>query len=221
VGTDTGEGPTISFGERKQVLEIAIREARGLPVAATVTSTSTSVSLDLAQHAGRHGAAFLVSSPPTVRDLTPDEMARHFATILQHAHLPLIVVDPMSRLDDQAREKIQGLQNVVMGRPWGSDREAPPHIHKTSQTDEFDCGETHATPIAALFPDRAAKNEADIVTTEAVRWARLLGPPRFLKSLYPLAGIEVGPARNPLRDPAPEQLDGLRQFASMVLPTLD
>ena len=62
--SDTGEFLATSFAERKEVLEIVIREAHGRPVLAHVSTMSTSSSLDLAQHAARHGARAAVLMPP-------------------------------------------------------------------------------------------------------------------------------------------------------------
>src|SRR5690348_16428840 len=55
VCTDTGEFTTLSFAERKSMLETTLRESQGaLPVLTNVSTLSTSASLDLTQHAARH-----------------------------------------------------------------------------------------------------------------------------------------------------------------------
>src|SRR5438477_12684261 len=62
--TETGEFITVNTSERKQVLEIVIREAHGTPVLAHCTRLGTSQTLDLCQHAARHGAKAAVVMPP-------------------------------------------------------------------------------------------------------------------------------------------------------------
>src|SRR5579871_3499457 len=64
VGT-TGESPTLSHDEHKQVVEWCVEQARGrVPVVAGAGSTSTREAIDLAQHAEKAGAdAVLVVTP--------------------------------------------------------------------------------------------------------------------------------------------------------------
>src|SRR5258708_31579561 len=64
VGT-TGESPTLSHEEHKQVVEWCIAETRGrVPIIAGAGSNSTGEAIDLAQHAEKAGAdAVLVVRP--------------------------------------------------------------------------------------------------------------------------------------------------------------
>ena len=64
VGT-TGESPTLSHDEHKQVVEWCVAEARGrVPVIAGAGSNSTREAIELAQHAETAGAdAVLVVTP--------------------------------------------------------------------------------------------------------------------------------------------------------------
>src|ERR1700745_1345000 len=57
VGT-TGESPTLSHDEHKQVVEWCVEQAKGrVPVIAGAGSNSTSEAIDLAEHAPEGGAA--------------------------------------------------------------------------------------------------------------------------------------------------------------------
>src|SRR5436309_9410286 len=64
VGT-TGESPTLSHDEHKQVVKICVEQARGkLPVIAGAGSNNTHEAIDLARHAEAAGAdAVLVVTP--------------------------------------------------------------------------------------------------------------------------------------------------------------
>ena len=64
VGT-TGESPTLSHDEHKEVVEWCVDQARGrVPVVAGAGSNSTKEAIDLAQHAEKAGAdAVLVVTP--------------------------------------------------------------------------------------------------------------------------------------------------------------
>ncbi|GAG91962.1 unnamed protein product, partial [marine sediment metagenome] len=61
----TGESPTLSFGEHKQVIRIAIEEARGkVPIIAGTGSNNTSEAEELTKYAKETGAdAALVITP--------------------------------------------------------------------------------------------------------------------------------------------------------------
>ena len=78
VGT-TGESPTLSHDEHKQVVEWCIAEAKGrVPVIAGAGSNSTREAVELAEHAEKAGAdAVLVNTAIAVAD-DPVMMARAF-----------------------------------------------------------------------------------------------------------------------------------------------
>src|SRR6201981_1195838 len=64
VGT-TGESPTLSHDEHKEVVELCVDQARGrVPVIAGAGSNSTKEAIDLANHAEKAGAdAVLIVTP--------------------------------------------------------------------------------------------------------------------------------------------------------------
>src|SRR5436853_6970458 len=64
VGT-TGESPTLSHDEHKQVVEWCVAQARGkVPVIAGAGSNSTAEAIDLARHAEQAGAAAVLIVTP-------------------------------------------------------------------------------------------------------------------------------------------------------------
>src|SRR5689334_12427820 len=57
LATETGEFSSLTLAERKNLVEIAMRETQqSMPLIVHVTASATSSVLDLAQHAERHGA---------------------------------------------------------------------------------------------------------------------------------------------------------------------
>ena len=94
--TETGEFITVNTSERKQVLEIVLREARSVPVLAHCTRLGTAQTIDLCQHAARHGARAAVVMPPYFGTYADQEIEQHLRRIVQHANLPVIVVDPLA-----------------------------------------------------------------------------------------------------------------------------
>src|SRR5262249_3835541 len=78
VGT-TGESPTLSHDEHKQVVEWCIAETRGrVPVIAGAGSNSTREAIDLAQHAEKVGASAVLVVTPYYNKPTQDGLYQHF-----------------------------------------------------------------------------------------------------------------------------------------------
>jgi len=141
VGT-TGESPTLSHDEHKQVVEVCIDEAGGkVPVIAGAGSNNTAEAIDLAKHAEKAGAnAVLVVSPyynkPNQRGLKA-----HFAAVAAAVDVPVILydipgrsiveisVETMKELNDECKNII-GVKDatanlgkateerVVLGEDW-------------------------------------------------------------------------------------------------------
>src|ERR1043165_3737160 len=78
VGT-TGESPTLSHGEHKQVVEWCVDQADGrVPVVAGAGSNSTSEAVDLARHAEQAGADAVLVVTPYYNKPTQEGMYQHF-----------------------------------------------------------------------------------------------------------------------------------------------
>src|SRR5579862_6608735 len=108
VCSETGEFTTVTSGERKQMLEFLAREARGIPILAHCTRLGTSQCMDLCQHAARHGARAAVVMPPYFGQFNDDEIEQHLRRIVQHANLPIILVDPSHQVRSKSRESLSG-----------------------------------------------------------------------------------------------------------------
>src|SRR6202521_3084163 len=112
VGT-TGESPTLSHEENKQVVEWCIAEARGrVPVIAGAGSNSTREAVELARHAETAGADAVLVVTPYYNKPTQEGLYRHFKAINDAIGIPIIIynipsrsvidmaVDTMKRLHD-------------------------------------------------------------------------------------------------------------------------
>jgi len=194
--TETGEFITTSTSERKQVLEILLREAHGLPVLAHCTRLGTAQSLDLCQHASRHGALAAVIMPPYFGVYTDDEIERHIRVIVQHAALPVIVVDPEHKVRFAVKERLDNLPDLDYGV-------APERAFRTNlavdpvgcSSDEFVIGEAVVSPLIQIDPAGvAAGSDLDVVS----RLIGQYGRPRIAKAALTLRDIEVGPPRPPV-----------------------
>ncbi len=75
----TGENPTLTHGEHRRVVEIAVRRANGrVPVLAGAGSNSTQKAIELAELAIDLGADGVLTITPYYNKPTPDGLRRHF-----------------------------------------------------------------------------------------------------------------------------------------------
>jgi len=97
VGT-TGESPTLSHDEHKQVVEWCIEEARGrVPVIAGAGSNSTREAIDLAQHAEKAGADAVLVVTPYYNKPTQEGLYQHFKTVNDAIGIPIFIYNIPAR----------------------------------------------------------------------------------------------------------------------------
>jgi 4-hydroxy-tetrahydrodipicolinate synthase len=94
VGT-TGESPTLSHQEHRQVIETVVEAVRAgkrkVPVVAGTGSNATSEALELTEFARKVGADGALSVVPYYNKPTQEGMYRHFMTIADAVELPVIL----------------------------------------------------------------------------------------------------------------------------------
>ncbi|MDJ0614146.1 MAG: 4-hydroxy-tetrahydrodipicolinate synthase [Rhizobiaceae bacterium] len=93
VGT-TGESPTLSHEEHKQVVEICIDEAKGkVPVIAGAGSNNTDEAVDFAKHAEKAGANAVLSVSPYYNKPNQRGLYAHFAAVAKAIDIPVVLYD--------------------------------------------------------------------------------------------------------------------------------
>lgn len=217
VASDSGEFTTCGIAERKSLLELAMRECGGrAEVLVNVSSLSTSVSLDLAQHAGRHGARGAVLMPPFYGPLSEDEVVGFLFSVARHAGIPVVVVDPFSSVTAGVREALAGNPSLVWATPLSEGGYASIAVlGETTATDEFVAGDMVATPLAAMFPKltRDAMTHGEGVSLKIpATLAAAVGRPRMVKAAFELRNISLGPNRGPVLSLTGGPLQALRAF---------
>ncbi|MGD0420394.1 MAG: 4-hydroxy-tetrahydrodipicolinate synthase [Xanthobacteraceae bacterium] len=101
VGT-TGESPTLSHDEHRQVVEWCVEEARGrVPVVAGAGSNSTKEAVDLARHAEKSGADAVLVVTPYYNKPTQEGLYQHYKAINDAIGIPIIIynIPPRSVID--------------------------------------------------------------------------------------------------------------------------
>lgn len=94
-----GESVSLTDGERRELLEFAVKRVRGrVPVIAHVSESGTAMAADLARHAERAGAAAIVAAPPYYWTPPAGMLIEHFAAIGAAVRLPFYVYNTPEEL---------------------------------------------------------------------------------------------------------------------------
>ncbi len=88
----TGESPTLSHDEHKEVVRICVEEVAGrVPVLAGAGSNSTAEAVDFALHAKKMKADGILLVSPYYNKPTQEGLFQHFTTVAKAAALPVIL----------------------------------------------------------------------------------------------------------------------------------
>src|SRR6476646_10550827 len=101
VGT-TGESPTLSHDEHRQVVEWCVDQVKGrVPVIAGAGSNSTSEAAALARHAQESGASAVLVVTPYYNKPTQEGLYHHFKAINDAIGIPIMIynIPPRSVID--------------------------------------------------------------------------------------------------------------------------
>src|ERR1700758_1663905 len=117
VGT-TGESPTLSHNEHKQVVEWCIDQAKGrVPVVAGAGSNSTREAIELSEHAEEAGADAVLVVTPYYNKPTQEGLYQHFKAINDAIGIPIIIynIPPRSVIDMsvETMQRLSELNNIA------------------------------------------------------------------------------------------------------------
>lgn len=94
----TGESPTLSHAEHKQVVEVCIDAAAGrIPVIAGAGSNSTAEAVELSRHAKDAGADAVLVVTPYYNKPSQEGLFQHYRAIHDACDLPIIIYNIPSR----------------------------------------------------------------------------------------------------------------------------
>jgi 4-hydroxy-tetrahydrodipicolinate synthase len=117
VGT-TGESPTLSHDEHKQVVEWCIDQADGrVPVVAGAGSNSTAEAIELSRHAEEAGADAVLIVTPYYNKPTQEGLYQHYKAINDAVGIPIIIYNiPGRSIVDMSVEtmaRLYELKNIA------------------------------------------------------------------------------------------------------------
>jgi 4-hydroxy-tetrahydrodipicolinate synthase len=107
----TGESPTLSHEEHKEVVEWCIDQAKGrVPVIAGAGSNSTREAIELSQHAEQAGAEAVLVVTPYYNKPTQEGLFQHFKAINDAIGIPIIIYNiPARSVIDMSVDTMQRL----------------------------------------------------------------------------------------------------------------
>jgi len=199
IASNAGEFACITVLERKHLLELGMREnVNGLPVLVNVSTLSSNVALDLAQHAKRHGARGILAIPPYYGNYSQQEIAIHFRFIANHSGLPLLrfVLDNMYGMIDE------DLLKDHAGIRYAAPIETEDLIWSNPNLDEFKFGDLLCSPMENLRLFGEVEPDQKPAFVQAFR---TYGTTRVMKALGILLDFELGPPRCPVQ-PMPHEV---------------
>jgi 4-hydroxy-tetrahydrodipicolinate synthase len=117
VGT-TGESPTLSHDEHKQVVEWCIDQAKGrVPVIAGAGSNSTREAIALSRHAEEAGADAVLVVTPYYNKPTQEGLYQHYKAINDAIGIPIIIYNIPARsvidMSVDTMERLYELKNIA------------------------------------------------------------------------------------------------------------
>jgi len=117
VGT-TGESPTLSHAEHKQVVEWCIDEAGGrVPVIAGAGSNSTAEAVELARHAEAAGADAVLVVTPYYNKPTQEGLYQHFKAVNDAIGIPIFIYNIPARsvidMSVDTMKRLYELENIA------------------------------------------------------------------------------------------------------------
>ena len=126
----TGESPTLTVQEHKQVIELVIEYVKGrVPVIAGTGSNSTREAIDLTNHAKEAGADGALIVAPYYNKPTQRGIYEHYRSIAESCDIPIVVYNIPSRtginIDPATLEKLSKIENIVaVKEASGEDRKS-------------------------------------------------------------------------------------------------
>ena len=152
----TGESPTLSHGEHKEVIEFILKAVAGrLPVIAGTGSNSTAEAIELTVAAAKAGARATLQVAPYYNKPEPAGMFQHFKAVADAAHLPMILYNIPSRTGreialDTIFRLADEVEEVVAVKAAGGSMDRVSEIVRRSNLDVLSGDDSLTLPMMAI-----------------------------------------------------------------------
>ncbi|WP_059105174.1 4-hydroxy-tetrahydrodipicolinate synthase [Shouchella shacheensis] len=140
VGGTTGESPTLSFEEKKQLFAVAVHEANGeIPVIAGTGSNNTWQTIELSLAAEAAGVDALMIVVPYYNKPSQEGIYQHVKAVANATHLPIMLYNVPGRtgvsMSPETTLRLATLPNVVATKEASGNLDAVTEIIRLAPED--------------------------------------------------------------------------------------
>jgi len=208
VGT-TGECPTLSHDEHKQVIERVVKTVAGrVPVIAGAGSNSTAEAIELAAFSKKVGADATLQVDPYYNKPTQEGFYQHFKTIAEEVDLPIVLYDIPGRcgagLTVDTVVRLAEIENIVAIKDATGRLDQVSEIACRCDLTILSGDDSLTLPIASVGGKGVISVVANIVPADMKAMTDLIlagdfeSAKKWHKKLFPLSRNLLSIATNPI-----------------------
>lgn len=209
VGT-TGESPTLSYEEHKQVIKHVIEVADGrVPVIAGTGSNSTAEAIELTDYAKKIGAEASLQVCPYYNKPTQEGFYQHFKAIAEEVDIPLVLYNIPGRcggtgLAIETVERLAKIENVVAIKEATGSLDFVSEIAQRTDLTILSGDDSLTLPICSVGGKGVISVVANIVPSDVKAMTDLILEGDFVsarkwhRKLFPLGKGMLSIATNPI-----------------------
>ena len=209
VGT-TGESPTLSHDEHKQVIERVVKvAAKRVPVIAGAGSNSTAEAIELTEFSKKVGADATLQVDPYYNKPTQEGFYQHFKAIAEEVDIPLVLYNIPGRcggtgLSIDTVERLSKVENIVAIKEATGSLDFVAEIAQRTELTILSGDDSLTLPIASVGGKGVISVVANIVPADVKAMTDLILEGDFVsarkwhRKLFPLAKSMLSLATNPI-----------------------
>ncbi len=208
VGT-TGESPTLSHEEHKQVIERVVKAVGGkVPVIAGAGSNSTAEAIELAEFSKKVGADATLQVDPYYNKPTQEGFYQHFKAIAEEVDLPIVLYDIPGRcgagMIPDTIVRLAEIENIVAIKDATGKMDQVSEVANRCDLTILSGDDSMTLPIASVGGKGVVSVVANIVPadvkalTDLILEGDLVSARQWHKKLFALSRNMLSLATNPI-----------------------
>jgi len=209
VGT-TGESPTLSHQEHKQVIERVVKAVGGVvPVIAGAGSNSTAEAIELTEFSKNVGAGATLQVCPYYNKPTQEGFYQHFKVIAEEVDLPIVLYNIPGRcggtgLTAETVARLSEIENIVAIKEASGQLDMASEIASRCDITIISGDDSLTLPLASVGGKGVISVVANIVPTDVKAMTDLIlegdmvSARQWHKKLFTLCKSLLGLATNPI-----------------------
>jgi 4-hydroxy-tetrahydrodipicolinate synthase len=205
----TGESPTLSHAEHKQVIERVVKIANGkIPVIAGTGSNSTAEAIELTAFAKKIGADASLQVTPYYNKPTQEGFFQHFSAIAEEVDLPMVLYNIPGRcgagMTAQTIARLAKIEKIVAVKEATGQLDVSSEIANLCDLTILSGDDSLTLPICSVGGKGVISVVANIVPgdvkamTDLILEGDLVSARKWHNKLFRLSRTMLGMATNPI-----------------------